>query len=355
MRDIIPHLMRWRERGEQAALATVIKTWGSSPRPAGAKMAVNEHGEFAGSVSGGCVEAAVIEAAAQTIATGMPKLLRFGVSDEQAWSVGLTCGGSIEVLVEHLPAREQGVMAEWLRGLEQRETLVVATLLRGDAQNVGRHMLLRADGAWRGEMPQPGVSAFVRERAPAFSLREQADLVSLDEWEIFIESIFPAPKLVIVGAVHIAIPLVTLAKTLDYQVFLIDPRGAFATDERFPHVDRLVRQWPDEALQEIGIDAGTCLVILTHDAKLDDPALKFALQHRPAYIGILGSKRTHEKRIARLKEAGISQEQLARVHAPIGLDISASTPAEIALSIMGEIVARRRQAAAQPPVASSHT
>lgn len=307
-------------------------------------MAVNARGEFAGSVSGGCVETAVIEEAMKSIATGAPKLLRFGVSDEQAWSVGLTCGGSIEVLVERMPAQEQGLMAEWLEGLARAEPIVIATLLRGDAHALGRRMLLRADGAWHGEMPQESLSAFVRDQAAAFHTHEQAEILSTGEWEIFVESIFPAPKLIIVGAVHVAIPLTTLAKTLDYQVLLIDPRGAFATDERFPHVDRLVRQWPDQALQEIGIDAGTCLVILTHDAKLDDPALKFALQHRPAYIGILGSKRTHEKRIKRLKAEGLLDEQLARVHAPVGLDIGASTPAEIALSIMAEIVARRREA-----------
>jgi xanthine dehydrogenase accessory factor len=351
MRDLIPNLLRWRERGDQIALATVTKTWGSSPRPAGAKMAVTASGEFAGSVSGGCVETAVIEEAKKVLAAGEPKLLRFGVSDEQAWSVGLTCGGSIEVFVERIPPASPGQTAllgrdftkEWLQALAKAEPIAVATILRGETRSLGRHMMLGAEGTIHNEFEDANLTGLVRERAASFLTREHTEIVTSGENEVFVESIFPAPKLVIIGAVHVAIPLITLAKTLDYQVVLVDPRGAFATDERFPHVDRLVRQWPDEALQEIGIDASTCLVILTHDAKLDDPALKFALQKQPAYLGVLGSKRTHEKRIKRLKVEGISDEQLARVHAPVGLEIGASTPAEIALSIMAEIVARRRR------------
>jgi xanthine dehydrogenase accessory factor len=350
MRELIPNLLRWRERGDQIALATVTKTWGSSPRPAGAKMAVNANGEFTGSVSGGCVESAVIDAAMNVIATGEPRLLRFGVSDEQAWSVGLTCGGSIEVFVERMPlhsseqaaAQKPVLMDEWIQALAKAHPIAVATVLRGERQSLGRHVLLLADGTMHSDGEDENLISLLHARAPSFFTREQTEVVTAGERDVFIESIFPAPKLIIIGAVHVAIPLTTLAKTLDYQVILVDPRGAFATDERFPHVDRLVRKWPDEALQEIGIDAGTCLVILTHDAKLDDPALKFALQHQPAYLGVLGSKRTHEKRIKRLKEEGISEEQLARVHAPVGLGIGASTPAEIALSIMAEIVSRRR-------------
>ncbi|MGH7493382.1 MAG: XdhC family protein [bacterium] len=350
MRDLIPFMLRWRERGDQIALATVTKTWGSSPRPAGAKMAVNASGEFTGSVSGGCVETAVIEEAMKILAAGEPKLLRFGVSDEQAWSVGLTCGGSIEVFVERMPLLSPAqtalpghdFMRAWLQALAKAEPMAVATVLRGEEHILGRHMLLSAEGTIHNEFDDEDLTSLVRTRAASWLAREHAEVVTAGEREVFVESILPAPKLIIIGAVHVAVPLITLAKTLEYQVILVDPRGAFATDERFPHVDRLVRQWPDEALQEIGIDAGTCLVILTHDAKLDDPALKFALQRQPAYLGVLGSKRTHEKRIKRLKAEGISDDQLARVHAPVGLEIGASTPAEIALSIMAEIVARRR-------------
>jgi xanthine dehydrogenase accessory factor len=162
------------------------------------------------------------------------------------------------------------------------------------------------------------------------------------EREIFLESYFPPPKLIIVGAVHVAISLVTFAKELGYKVILIDPRQTFAAAGRFPHVDALIRKWPDEALAEIGIDASTCIVVLTHDPKFDDPAIKYALQYSPAYIGVLGSRKTHEKRLHRLKQDGLADEQLAKLHAPIGLDIEARTPPEIALSIMSEIVAARR-------------
>jgi xanthine dehydrogenase accessory factor len=283
--------------------------------------------------------------------TGTPKLLRFGVSDEQAWSVGLTCGGSIEVFVEPWLRRRSGeptspeerLVNEWLNCLKKAEPFVVATIIQGETGALGRRALRRADGTMLSESENQSLLSIMSGRAASFLAREQAEVVTAEEGEVFIESFFPARKLIIVGAVHVAVPLTTLAKALDFQVILIDPRGAFATDERFPHVDRLVRQWPDEALQEIGLDAGTSLVILTHDTKLDDPALKFALQHQPAYIGILGSKRTHEKRIVRLKGEGFSDEQLARVHAPVGIDIGASTPAEIALSIMVEIVAQRRR------------
>lgn len=349
MRDILPNLRNWQERGDAIALATVIKTWGSSPRPAAAKMAVNGRGEFAGSVSGGCVETAVIEEALQVLRTGAPRLLRFGVSDEQAWSVGLTCGGSIEVFVERWPALqpsegENDFCRMWLQGMQRAEPFAVATIVRGEAASVGQHALFLPDGTCQSGFGDQTLLHTVRAQSASFFQREQAQIFSAGGAEVFVESVFPPPKLIIVGAVHIAIPLTALAKALDYQVILVDPRGVFASAERFPHVDRLVRLWPEEALQEIGIDAGTGVVILTHDAKLDDPALKFALSRRPAYLGILGSKRTHEKRIKRLQAEGIPAEQLARVHAPVGLDIGASTPAEIALSIMAEIVAARRRA-----------
>jgi xanthine dehydrogenase accessory factor len=233
-----------------------------------------------------------------------------------------------------------------LKGLQESRPFALATIVKGEAAAVGQRALLRPDGTMLSELSDKLLLGVLQEQAASFFQHEQAQVITAGASEIFVESIFPAPKLIIVGAVHVAIPLASMAKMLDYQVILIDPRGAFASGERFPHVDRLVRKWPEEALQESGLDAGACLVILTHDAKLDDPALKYALQHQPGYIGILGSTRTHEKRIKRLQEEGFSDEQLARVHAPVGLEIGASTPAEIALSIMAEIVAQRRSSSA---------
>lgn len=340
MHDILATLLNWQARGHSAALATVVKTWGSSPRPAGSRMAIAANGEFTGSVSGGCVESAVIEAAMNVMKTGAPKLLAFGVTDETAWSVGLTCGGKIEVLVEPF---WEGKFFEILRAnLEAKEPVIMAKVIRGASTLIGRHALITRAGDVSSDLDSLDLISAIKQAAPAFFEREHSAVVTFGETEIFVESCFPPPKLIIVGAVHIAVPLADIAKTLDFNVILIDPRGAFASPERFPRVDQLVRKWPDEALTETGIDAGASIVILSHDPKLDDPAVKTALQHRAAYIGVLGSRKTHEKRLQRLLAQGVSEEQLRRVHAPIGLDIGAATPAEIAISIMAEIIARRR-------------
>lgn len=231
--------------------------------------------------------------------------------------------------------------------LEAKTPVVLATVTRGAPALLGRYLLVTRAGDISGDLDHDELIASVKQAAPAFFEHEHSAVLTFGETEIFVESCFPPPKLIIVGAVHIAAPLAHIAKTLDFNVILIDPRAAFATTERFPHVDQLVHKWPEEALIELGVDASTCIVILTHDPKLDDPAVKTALQHRPAYIGVLGSRKTHEKRFQRLLAAGVTEEQLRRVHAPIGLDIGASTPAEVAVSIMAEIVAQQRLASAK--------
>jgi len=224
------------------------------------------------------------------------------------------------------------------------EPVVLATIIRGTENEIGRHWLIRREGGAEGDLEDAALAARIKEEARPLLGQEGSATLHEGEREIFLESYFPPLKLVIVGAVHVAIPLVTFAKELGYKVILVDPRQTFATASRFPHVDALVRKWPDEALAEIGVDASTCIVILTHDPKLDDPAIKYALQFSPAYIGVLGSRKTQEKRLQRLQQDGLSEAQLAQLHAPIGLDIEARTPAEIALSIMAEIVAVRRGA-----------
>ena len=224
------------------------------------------------------------------------------------------------------------------------EPVVLATVIRGAESEIGRHLLIRRDGSALDDIGEPTLVASLKQHAAALLGQEGSETYRDGEREIFLESYFPPPKLIIVGAVHVAIPLVAFAKELGYKVILIDPRQTFATEERFPSVDALIRRWPDEALAEIGIDVSTCIVVLTHDPKFDDPAIKYALQYSPAYIGVLGSRKTHEKRLSRLKQEGLTDEQLAFLHAPIGLDIGGRTPAEIALSIMSEIVAVRRGA-----------
>jgi xanthine dehydrogenase accessory factor len=230
------------------------------------------------------------------------------------------------------------------QAIQLGEPVILATIIRGAENEIGRHLFIRRDGSVQGEIGEPTLVAHLKEHAAALLGQEGSNTLHDDAREIFLESYFPPPKLIIVGAVHVAIPLVTFAKELGYKVVLIDPRQTFATAERFPHVEALIRKWPDEALAEVGIDASTCIVVLTHDPKFDDPAIKFALQYAPAYIGVLGSRKTHEKRLHRLKKDGLTDEQLARLHAPIGLDIGSNTPAEIALSVMAEIVAVRRGA-----------
>ena len=228
--------------------------------------------------------------------------------------------------------------------LETGTPFVLATIIRGAENEIGRHLIIHRAGDASGDVDDSVLATRVKERAAALLEQEGSATLKDGAREIFLESYFPPPKLIIVGAVHVAIPLVTFAKEVGYKVILIDPRQTFATADRFPHVDALIRKWPDEALAEVGIDASTCIVVLTHDPKFDDPAIKYALQYSPAYLGALGSRKTHEKRLQRLKADGLTNEQLARLHAPIGLDIGGQTPAEIALSIMSEIVAVRRGA-----------
>lgn len=238
------------------------------------------------------------------------------------------------------------IFAALSEAIKTGEPVVLATVIRGAENEIGRHLFIRRDGSVQGDIDEPTLVAHLKEHAKALFGQEGSDTLRDGGREIFLESYFPPPKLIIVGAVHVAIPLVTFAKELGYKVILIDPRQTFATADRFPNVDALIRKWPDEALAEVGIDASTCIVVLTHDPKFDDPAIKFALQYAPAYIGVLGSRKTHEKRLHRLKQEGLSDEQLAHLHAPIGLDIGGRTPAEIALSILAEIVTVRRGASA---------
>ncbi|MBI4768998.1 MAG: XdhC family protein [Chloroflexi bacterium] len=345
MRDILPDLDHWRARGEPIALATVIQTWGSSPRGVGARMALTPSGEIAGSVSGGCVEGAVFEAGTQVLETGRPQLLHFGVADETAWEVGLACGGTIDVFVQPLGQTPFDALRAAL--LEDRPAAAV-TVIRGPDPLPGRQLLLRDDGTAAGALG-PDLDPQALSLARTALARGQSRRVSLTpDLELFVEALLPSPTLVIVGGVHIAIALASLAKTLGYRTVLVDPRAAFGSQARFPHVDRLVQAWPDEALAELGLHRSTAVACLTHDPKLDDPALLVALPSPAFYVGALGSQKTQRRRRERLLEAGLTAAQLDRLHGPIGLDINARTPEEIALSVMAEIVAARNQRQGSP-------
>ncbi len=334
MRDLIDQIEIWLKNGQSIALATVINTWGSSPRPAGAGMAITEAGEITGSVSGGCVESAVIDRAMQVLKTGQPERLHFGVGDDQAWDVGLSCGGEIDVFIRQF---NQNSLKIWKTALSKTKSVFVALVLTGNESCRGADLIIDNTGFVTSEI----------SRETAIKLKEIActkltsgihQIDSPEIKEVFFQKIQPAPELILVGGVHIAIPLTTQAKTVGFEVTVIDPRRLFSTEDRFPDIKLLLAEWPEGAFQKITITESSAIVMLTHDPKIDDPALKIALNSPAFYIGALGSRKTHQKRIERLQTAGLSRSQLDRIHAPVGLNLGGKTPPEIALGIMAEIL-----------------
>jgi xanthine dehydrogenase accessory factor len=294
-------------------------------------MALTKDARIAGSVSGGCVEAAVVEEGREVLSTGEPKLLRFGIADETAWNVGLTCGGSIEIFVEKL---DDSLFRASAEALTTRRALARATVIRG--ADVGRTVLLRDGESAEGEIGTAAQRALERGQSEV--------ITAADGSEVFLDVELPPPSLVMVGGVHISIALTAIAKTLGYRTIVIDPRGVFGNEERFPHADELIHEWSDEGLEALGLDRSSAVATLTHDPKIDDPALLVALRSPAFYVGALGSKKTHEKRTKRLLERGLTEAELSRLFAPVGLDIGSRSPEEIALSVMAQIVAVRNQA-----------
>lgn len=339
MREILDAVDRWRAAGEAVALATVVSTWGSAPRREGSKLAVSGSGAMAGSVSGGCVEGALVEEALAALRHGRPRLVSYGVADEAAWSVGLACGGRIEVFVAPLDAAVYAVEREALRS---DRPVAAATVIAGPDSLLGRALVVSADGLTRGSIGA-GLDAEVRAAAAQALDAGACRRVVAGAAELFLEALLPAPTLVIVGGVHVAVTLAALARSMGFRVIVVDPRSAFGSRERFPGVDRLVHAWPDEALEGLGLSASSAVAVLSHDPKLDDPALEVALRSPAFYVGALGSARTQEKRRARLAAAGLSPAQIERLHGPIGIDLGGRAPEEIALAVMAEIVAARNR------------
>jgi xanthine dehydrogenase accessory factor len=340
MRDILTELKHWHAMEKSIALATVVQTWGSSPREVGSKMAITLDGKVIGSVSGGCVENAVVEAGIQSLKMNRPQLLHFGVTDETAWEVGLACGGSIDVFVKPL---DNDFFEKLLSAFNNESPFVIATVIRGPNKSLGREFLVHEGGPSTG-WPVNGWEEQLLDLALEVLSQGTSKRIELnDEVEIFLEVILPRPTLILIGGVHITVALISLAKTLGYRTVIIDPRKTWGNKERFPEVDQLIQAWPEEAFGQIHITGSTAIATLTHDPKLDDPALKFALSTPAFYVGALGSKGTNAKRLERLTNAGVSEAQLSRLHAPIGLDIGAQSPEEIALAIMAEVVETRRR------------
>lgn len=305
----------WHNAGRKTAVAIVVETWGSAPRAVGSWLVIDEDGKMAGSVSGGCVEGAVITESCEAMEDGQPRLLDYGVSDDTAFAVGLACGGRIRVLVDPIGAvMPVDVLARLADG---GPIAYVANLESG-----ARHAATPADYPDRFRLDRSGVQ---------------------EDGQTFVGIHNPPLRLIIVGAVHIAQTLVSTARSCGFAPILIDPRGAFGSQARFPG-ETIVDDWPDAALDALVPDARTAVVTLTHDPKLDDPAIMATLRSDAFYLGCLGSTRTHAKRVARLAEAGFTDADIARIHAPVGLDIGGRAPAEIAVSIMAEIIATLRKA-----------
>jgi xanthine dehydrogenase accessory factor len=342
MRTLLPDIDRWRSQAKQVAVAMLVQIHGSAPQPLGARMAVSSTGEMAGSVSGGCVEGAVVQEALDVMATRRPRLVEYGIADELAQSVGLACGGQIGVYIEPWPADDL-LTAEYEQALRDARMISLATVVRGSL--TGGRLLVRPNREPRGTLGSEVIDHFAFSRARTMMDLQRSDLIPFDvEGQanaLFVDVQPPPPKLIIVGAVHIAMPLITFAKMLGFYTIVLDARAAFATPERFQHADCLQIGWPADALPNLGVDESTYFAVLTHDEKIDDPALVFACRSRARYIGALGSKRTHAKRRARLAEQGLDEAELARISAPIGLDIGAHTPEEIAASIAAQLVAAR--------------
>ena len=321
--DIPEIALGWHRAGRGAVLATVVETWGSAPRQAGSQLAIAGDGTFMGSVSGGCVEGAVVTEAVEALADGAARVLTFGVSDDQAFAVGLACGGTIRVLIEPV-------------GQAMPEPLL-ADLVAARAQRRAAAYLVNTK-TWERRIAAPANDPM----ADVIDARMRADKSGTEEDGWFVAIHNPPLRMIVVGAVHIAQALLPMARACGYDPTLIDPRGAFGASARFPG-EVISDDWPDAALAALHPDARTAVVTLTHDPKLDDPALLAALASPAFYIGCLGSSRSHAKRLDRLRAAGVTDVQIARLKAPVGLDIGAKSPAEIAVSILAQITQTLRR------------
>ncbi|MBZ4018295.1 XdhC family protein [Streptomyces purpurogeneiscleroticus] len=356
MLDIAAELDRWMREDRAFAVASVVAVGGSAPRRPGAALAVDSEGTAIGSVSGGCVEGAVYDLCVQALQDGTTVRERFGYSDEDAFAVGLTCGGVIEVLVTPVPADapDRTVLAAALSGAARGEPTALARVAAGPPELLGRALLVHPDGSYEGGAEGGLGGPAELDRTAAAEARAMLDVGrtgTLDLSEdgshcpggvtLFVESSVPPPRMIVFGAIDFAAALVRTGKFLGYHVTVCDARAVFATRARFPEADDIVVDWPHRYLERTGTDDRTVLCVLTHDAKFDVPLLTTALRRPAAFIGAMGSRRTHEDRNRRLREAGLTDHDLARLHSPIGLDLGARTPEETALSIAAEIIATR--------------
>jgi xanthine dehydrogenase accessory factor len=353
MRDVLLTLRRWYDEGLPFGLATVVGVWRSAPRQPGAVMAVNADGDVVGSVSGGCVEGAVYDVAQRVTEDGQPALERYGVTDDDAVAVGLTCGGIIDIFVERVDASSASFDA-LARSVAADEPVALATVVSGPAQ-VGAKLLVYTDRT-DGSLGADGLDVAVTDDARGLLLQGQTGLRHygphgerrMDDVTVFVNSFAPPPRMLVFGAIDFAAAVARIGKFLGYHVTVCDARAVFATRKRFPDVDDVVVDWPHRFLSRVTVDDQTVICVLTHDPKFDVPLLEVALRTPAAYIGAMGSRRTHDDRLARLREAGLSEVELARLSSPVGLDIGARTPEETAVSIAAEIIQRRWGGSGRP-------
>ena len=358
MRDVLLELKRWWEAGETVGMGTVVAPFRSAPRPAGASMLLGPGGEAVGSVSGGCVEGAVYELAESVLETGVPVLERYGVSDDEAFAVGLTCGGILDVYVEKVNQQTFPELGEIAADLDAGRPVAVATVIEHpDPARLGRRMVIRPEDA-----EQPRTGSVGSERADDAVADDARGLLATghnatltygpdgerrgEGMRVFVWAFAPAPRMIVFGAIDFAAAVARIGSFLGYEVTVCDARPVFATASRFPGADEVVVDWPHRYLRkeiEAGrVDGRTVLCVLTHDPKFDVPLLEVALRMpEVAYIGAMGSRRTHDNRLERLREAGLTEEEIGRLSSPIGLDLGARTPEETAVSIAAEIIALR--------------
>jgi xanthine dehydrogenase accessory factor len=361
VRDILDPIITWWDAEETFGLATVVRTFSSAPREPGAAMAVSAGGQAVGSVSGGCVEGAVYDLATDVIRSGEPVLRRYGISDDDAFAVGLTCGGIIDIFVEPASRRRFSALGEIAAAVRAGTPVAVATVIEGPGEVGARRIIWEGDRAEgtlgagqrldqavdddaRGMLAQ-GVTAVRRYGAQGER--------RLDDLAVFVQSFAPAPRMLVFGAIDFAAAVARTGKFLGYRVTVCDARPVFATRSRFPDADEVVTDWPHRYLSGITTDERTVICVLTHDPKFDVPLLDVALRRPAAYIGAMGSRRTHEDRLARLREAGLTDGELTRLRSPIGLDLGARTPEETAIAIAAELIQLRWGGSGQPLTATS--
>lgn len=350
--EVLDAVERWRAYGQRVAVATVVGVERSAPRDPGAVLAVSEGGQVAGSVSGGCVESAVYEEAQDAIASGRARVASYGISDADAISVGLTCGGTIHVFVEPLDGwaaseKDGASLFERLSAAIRSDAPVALATRLGDAR-IGAKLLISAE-AVDGDLGSPGLNEAVAQEARALLALGETETRTFGpdgepmgvEARVFIQSFAPKPTMYIFGAIDFSRAMARLGKYLGYRVTVVDARPVFATKTRIPDADEVVVEWPDEFLSRAPVDTTTALIVLTHDVKFDIPLLQAALHTNAGYIGAMGSRRTHANRMALLREAGVAEHDLDRISAPVGLNIGARTPEETAVSIAAEIIALR--------------